>query len=285
MAGLRQRSLASPVVLLALVQAACLPASWGAGALLHPSRRALATPRPDGAEDVSFESGGLKLKGWLFRGAGHRRGTVIYMHGSADNRASGVYIAERFLKRGFDALAYDSRAHGESEGDACTYGYYEKEDLRKALDLLASRPIVVIGVSLGGAVALQAAAEDPRIAAVVAVATFSDIRTVATERAPFVASRADIDAAFRLAEQQASFKADDASPLKAAARIRVPVLLIHGRLDHETFPQHSERVLAALQGEKRLLLVPGAGHNDALRTEVWTEIDAWLDQVLARVKP
>ena len=144
---------------------------------------------------------------------------------------------------------------------------------------------MVIGVSLGGAVALQAAAEDPRIAAVVAVATFSDIRTVATERAPFVASRADIDAAFRLAEQQAGFKADDASPLKAAARIRVPVLLIHGQLDHETFPQHSERVLAALQGEKRLLLVPGAGHNDALRTEVWTEIDTWLDQVLVKVKP
>jgi alpha-beta hydrolase superfamily lysophospholipase len=257
-----------------------MPASWGAGALLHPSRRVLATPRPAGAEDVAFDSGGLKLKGWLFRGPGQRRGTVVYMHGSADNRASGVYIAERFLKRGFDALAYDSRAHGESEGGACTYGYYEKQDLRKALDLLASRPIVVIGVSLGGAVALQAAAEDSRIAAVVSVATFSDIRTVATERAPFVASRANVDAAFRLAEQQAGFNADDVSPLRAAERIRVPVFLIHGQRDRETLPRHSERVLAALHGEKRLLLVPGAGHNDALRPDVWTEIDAWLDRVL-----
>ena len=262
-----------------------MPASWGAGALLHPSRRALTTPRPAGAEDVAFESGGLKLRGWLFRGPGKRRGTVIYLHGSADNRVSGVYIAERFLKRGFDALAYDSRAHGESDGDACTYGYFEKEDLRKALDLLTVKPVVAIGVSLGGAVALQAAAEDSRIAAVVAVATFSDIRTVAAERAPFVASRANIDAAFRLAEQQAAFKADEASPVKAAERIRVPVLLIHGRADHETFPQHSERVLAALHGEKRLLLIPGAGHNDSLRPEVWAEIDTWLDQVLARVKP
>jgi pimeloyl-ACP methyl ester carboxylesterase len=285
MAGLRLRSLASPALFLALAQAACLPASWGAGALLHPSRRALATPRPDGAQDVSFESGGLKLRGWLFRGHGQRRGTLIYLHGSADNRASGLSIADRFLKRGFDVLAYDSRAHGESEGNACTYGYYEKDDLRKALDLLPVRPVVVLGVSLGGAVALQAAAEEPRIAAVVAVATFSDLRTVATERAPFIATRRDIEAAFRLAEQQAGFRADEASPVKAAERIRVPVLLIHGQGDHETFPQHSERVLAALHGEKRLLLVPGAGHNDALRPEVWTEIDTWLDQVLARVKP
>jgi len=44
-------------------------------------------------------------------------------------------------------------------------------------------------------------------------------------------------------------------------------------------------VLAALHGEKRLLLIPGAGHNDSLRPEVWAEIDTWLDQVLARVKP
>ena len=237
-------------------------------------------PRPAGATDVTFESSGLKLKGWLFRGSGQRRGSVVYLHGSADNRASGISVAERYLKQGFDALVYDSRAHGESEGGACTYGYFEKDDLRKALDLLPARPVVLIGVSLGGAVALQAAAEDSRIAAVVAVATFSDIRTVATERAPFVASRANIDAAFRLAERQAGFKADDVSPLRAAERIRVPVFLIHGEIDKETFPQHSERVLAALRGEKRLLLVPGAGHNDVLRPEVWAEIDGWLDRVL-----
>jgi len=281
MAVLASRA-AAAVAVLTLLQAACLPASWGAAALLHPSRRALATPRPDGAQDVSFDSGGFKLRGWLFRGEGERRGTLVYLHGSADNRTSGLSIADRFLERGFDVLVYDSRAHGESEGDACTYGYYEKNDLRKALDLLPSRPVVVLGVSLGGAVALQAAADEPRIAAVVAVATFSDLRTVAIERAPFIATRGDIDAAFRLAEQQASFKVDDVSPLRAAGRVRVPVFLIHGELDHETVPAHSQRIFAALKGDRRLLLVPGAGHNDALRADVWNEIDDWLDRVLRK---
>jgi len=141
-----------------------MPASWGAGALLHPSRRPLTTPRPKGARDVTIDSDGLKLKGWLFRRPGPRRGTVIYLHGSADNRESGVYIAERFVAHGFDALAYDSRAHGESEGSACTYGYFEKHDLSRALDRLQSQPIVVLGVSLGAAVALQAAAKGRRSA-------------------------------------------------------------------------------------------------------------------------
>jgi hypothetical protein len=223
----------------------------------------------------------MTLKGWWFQGSGRRRGTLIYLHGSADNRASGVHIAERFLERGFDALLYDSRAHGESEGDACTYGYYERKDLSRAIDRLQVRPIVALGVSLGGAVALQTAAEDSRISAVIAVASFADLRTVASERAPFVASKADIEAAFRLAEEQAHFVVDEASPLRAASRIRVPVLLVHGDADVETPPAHSRRLFEALHCDKHLLLVPGAGHNDALRPDVWAQIDAWLDRVLS----
>jgi alpha-beta hydrolase superfamily lysophospholipase len=240
--GSSRSCLASVALGWALLLAGCIPASWGAGGLLHPSRRPLSVARPAGAQDVEFDSDGVKLKGWLLRGPGPRRGTVIYLHGSADNRGSGLYLADRFLYRGFDALLYDSRAHGESGGDACTYGYFEKKDLGRAIDLAPSRPVVVFGVSLGAAVALQAAAEDARIAAIVAVATFSDIRTVAAERAPFFASKGNIDAAFRLAEEQAHFRADKASPVKAAARIRVPVLLIHGASDKETPPSHSERV-------------------------------------------
>jgi len=272
----RPRTLIATAI--AVLSTGCLPASWGAAALLHPFRRPITVARPADAQDVAFESDGLRLKGWWFRGTAPRRRTLVYLHGSADNRASGIFIAERFLARGFDVLAYDSRAHGESEGAACTYGYYEKGDLRRAIDLIGVQPVVVLGVSLGAAVALQAAADDPRIAAVVAVSTFSDLRTVARERAPVIATRGDIEAAFKLAEEQAHFKVDDVSPLVAARRIHVPVLLVHGDTDRETLPDHSRRVFAALTVDKRLLLVPGAGHNDVLRPEVWTEIDAWLDR-------
>jgi alpha-beta hydrolase superfamily lysophospholipase len=273
------------VIALALAATACMPASWGAGALLHPFRRSVAIPRPAEAQDVRFQSDGVELKGWWFRGKGPRRGTLVYLHGSADNRVSGVFIAQRFLARGFDVLAYDSRAHGESGGNACTYGYYEKEDLSRAIDLIGVRPVVALGISLGGAVALQAAAEDARIRAVVAVSTFSDLRTVATERAPSIASSGEIEAAFRLAEDEAHFKVDEVSPLLAAGHIHVPVLLVHGESDHETSATHSQRVFSALAGDKRLLLVPGAGHNDVLRPEVWTEIDAWLDAVIPAHRP
>ena len=256
-----------------------MPPSWGAGALLHPGRRQVQA-RPAGpVDELSLKGDGVTLRAWWFRSSEPRRGTVVYLHGVGDNRGSGRRIADRFVPKGFDVIAYDSRAHGDSTGDACTYGYYEKRDLSRVLDRVEAKPIIVIGSSLGAAVALQAAAEDQRIAAVIAVATFSDLRTAASERAPFFASKGNIESALQLAGKRASFEVDAVSPVAAAAKIRAPVLVIHGANDDETPPDHSRRVFTALQGQKRLIIVPGAGHNDSLRPEIWHEIDVWLGSV------
>ena len=144
-------------------------------------------------------------------------------------------------------------------------------------------PILLVGTSLGAAVALQEAAQDIRVTAVVAAETFSDLRTVATERAPFFFTSGVIERALLLAEQQGRFQVDAVSPVLAAAEIKIPVLLIHGTADSETPPEHSRRVLAALAGPKHLILVPGARHNEALSGEVWDEVDHWLDGVVGPV--
>jgi len=256
----------------------CMPPSWGAAALLHPSRRPVGIAPALAHRDVVFDDEGVTLRGWLFPTASSARGvTVVYLHGSSDNRTSGVWIAQQLVARGLDVLAYDSRAHGASGGDACTYGFYERRDLRRALDNLGVHRAILVGVSLGGAVALQAAAEDRRIAGVVAVATFSDLESIARDRAPFVASKRQIREALALAEREAHFQVSDVSPIKAAARVRVPVLLVHGASDHETRPVHSQRVFTALAGPRRLLLVKDAGHDDAL-AKAWPEVEAWIEQ-------
>lgn len=253
-----------------------MPPSWGAAALLHPSRH-LASQQPTGSvERFEFQGDGVLLKGWWFHASGPARGTVIYLHGVSDNRGSSVGLAAHFVPRGFDVIAYDSRAHGESQGDACTYGFYEKRDLARLLDKVESKPIILLGSSLGAAVALQAAADDQRISGVIAVAAFSDLRTVANERAPFFASKGNIDEALRIAEREGHFRVDDVSPVAAAARIRVSTVVIHGDHDLETPPAHSTRIFAALNAPKRFISVPNRGHHDALTPEVWGEIDGWV---------
>jgi alpha-beta hydrolase superfamily lysophospholipase len=271
-----------------LIAAAVLAALWalaldvlpgaGAGGLLHPARHPLTEQRPSQCENERFNGLNVVLRGWRCRAASRARGTLVYLHGIADNRGSASGAIKRLTARGFDVVAYDSRAHGESQGDVCTYGYFEKGDLKQVLNTVNHYPIILMGTSLGAAVALQEAAEDPRVSGVVAAEVFSDLRTVASERAPWFFSSRIIARAFQQAEQTARFRVDDVSPMRSAANIRVPVLLIHGAADRDTRPDHSRRVFAALQGPKRLILVEGAGHNQSLNDEhVWIDIDTWLD--------
>ena len=246
-------------------------------------RRPVSEGPPPSCDESVAAGAGVALKGWRCPAAGPlRRGTVVYLHGVADNRASGRSVIERFARRGFDVVAYDSRAHGESEGEVCTYGFFEKQDLGRVIDGLPDGAVVLIGASLGAAVALQRAAEDPRVTAVVAAETFADLRSVATERAQYFFPSSVIARAFDVAEARGRFVVDDVSPIRAAALITAPVLLIHGERDTATSPEHSRRVFAALRGSKRLILVPGAAHNESLRSDVWDEVERWLDVAVSR---
>ena len=265
---------------LALAACACAPNEWGAAAILHPWRRPLTATPALRHENVSFRSGDVTLRGWLFRSEAPRRGLIVYLHGIADNRQSVAGIAAHFVPRGFDVLAYDSRAHGLSTGDACTYGYYEKGDLARALDTLGTDGAVLIGASLGGAVALQAAAEDPRILGVVAISPFADLDSIVHERAPWFLTSGFVDEALTTAGRLGRFPPAEASPVRAAARVHAPVLLFYGARDRETLPTHSQRIFDALAGPKELHAVPDAGHNDVLaHQESWKVIDRWIEGV------
>ncbi len=273
---------AAVVAAVAVAVAGLAPVDWGAAAIVHPYRRPLSRQPDIPFELVRFESGGERLEGWLFRPA-HPMATVIYLHGIADNRESGIGVASRLVPRGYTVFAYDSRAHGRSTGDVCTYGYYERHDVSRALSTLGVPDAILIGHSLGAAVALQAAAVEPRVRAVVAASSFSDLTSIVKERALwFGLPSRYVAASLARAGEIGRFEVDRASPVALAPRIRVPVLLLHGADDHKTPPDHSRRIAAALTAPHTLVELPGVGHDDLLsRPEAWAVIDSFL----ARVTP
>ena len=121
----------------------------GAGALLHPARHKTTRPAPDGCVDATFEGAGVVLHGWRCAAPARpaapqasQRATIVYLHGIADNRGSAAGPIARFLPLDYDVIAYDSRANGDSGGEACTYGYYEKQDLHRVIDTIAG-PVVL----------------------------------------------------------------------------------------------------------------------------------------------
>ncbi len=268
------------------VAAIALAAIWsqlpgiGARLLLVPYRSHAAADPPAGIESTTLAGDGVELAAWRGRGEGDFRGTLVYLHGVADTRASGAGVLRAFRRKGFDVVAYDSRAHGDSGGEFCTYGYHEKKDLGKVIDTFRPGPVVLIGSSLGGAVALQAAAEDDRISLVVAAESFSSLERIVHERAPSFFSETTTTEALRIAEEKARFRIGEVSPETAAAQLGIPVLVLHGEADTDTLPEHSKRIHAALNGSAELILVPGAAHCESLQPSTWRQVESWIDRNL-----
>ncbi len=275
-------------LLLALLSGGCsVPADWGCNALIHPQHRP-STGTPPGAQPFAVEvAPHTQLRGWLARGIGKRRGLILWLHGVGDNKDGGASLMVRYQARGFDVAAYDARAHGESGGADCTYGFYEKRDVSRVLDVLAAsgadvEHTLLLGHSMGAAVALQAAPLDRRVIAVIAAAPFATLLIAANELKPSVMSRASFDAAGKLAEERAHFRIGEVSPEESARELKIPLLLVHGDADDRLSVGNSRRILAAAgSADKKLIVMPGFGHDDLLgHNETWMVIDHFVDRVM-----
>jgi len=196
---------------------------------------------------------GVKLAAWLVPRAGAP--AIVLLHGYPVEKADLLPIAAALAPR-FTVLLLDQRYFGASGGRATTLGWRERGDLERAIDFLGARgfhEVGVFGLSLGGAVALLAAADDARIRAVAAYAPFADLRTLGYElygwmwylRYPFV---------WLLRGWSRLFFGHDiteVSPERAAAAVTVPVLLVASREDDQIPFGHAERLHRALAHNTR----------------------------------
>jgi uncharacterized protein len=271
---------AAPLVATLATLVACAPTSFAARMILEPNHERVRADPVLRHESVEIAGDGVVLRGWLFHAEQPHRGVIIFLHGRNQNREAALVVAKGLLPLGYDVLAYDSRAHGESDGQYSTFGYYEKGDLRRAIDYLGVDRVLIIGVSLGAAVALQAAAEDARIVGVVAISSFSTMEEIVRDQIPPFVPRTQLEAAFREVERRAHMDVKSVDTVEAARAINVPVLLLHGTSDRFTSPEHSRRIYDALPGPRALVLVDGAHHADVLSFRAsWRSIFVWLGRL------
>ncbi|MFA5834603.1 MAG: alpha/beta hydrolase [Bacteroidota bacterium] len=254
--------------------------------LLHPRRRgenfylSKGLPISPSQLGLTFDDfrftasdGESQLSAW-FIAAEKPVGTIIYLHGVADNKMSDLLLAKVFHDNHFHVLIYDSRAHGESGGRYCTYGYHEKYDVQKAIDEVrkigAEKKIVVgnigvFGTSMGAAIALQAASIEPRIRAIVAEAAFATLRQITVDyqkrlmRLPWHFLR---NISMKRSEVIAHFKHREVSPLAAVSKIHAPIFFIHGIEDKFIKYQYTQELYIAANEPKELWFVASARHSD-----------------------
>lgn len=85
---------------------------------------------------------------------------VIILHGVTLNHKALMDFAYMYSQLNYNVLLWDSRNHGDSEGENITYGYYEKNDLRAVVDWLRKKygnktKIGLHGVSMGSGILLS----------------------------------------------------------------------------------------------------------------------------------
>jgi uncharacterized protein len=117
------------------------------------------------------------------------------------------------------------------------------------------------GTRSGAGAALLVASRDPRIAAVVSIASMAHPREmIGRSFRRYRAPRWLVRAALRTIERTIGYRFDDFAPLHTIARIDAPVLVLHG-LDDRTVPISDAQRLAESGPSAILRLVPGADHR------------------------
>ena len=302
---MRHRLIRISLILLLFPPLLAAVGGWLAGpAFLHPIRREL-TPDLIREADASFAVTGATredfdvraldgalLRGWKVRPRNPNGSWVLLFHGVADNRVGIIGQSEFLVRAGYSVVMMDVRAHGASGGPIATYGWLERNDTRSIIDALIQselspcitvqwsgpgapcrlpQHIFALGESMGAGIVLQSAAADPRIEAVVAEASFANLREAAYDYAglrkyPWLGKTLFAPGTWTLLyrdEKLAGFPVAEVSPERAVAARAFPVLLICDEKDVALPCRHSQMIYAAARGPKQLWVVPRAFHTAA----------------------
>lgn len=233
--------------------------------LFQPTKFPKGNWNPAGLEfaDVWMTSkDGTQIHGW-YCPAETPKAVVLYCHGNGGNLA-GRAATLQFLQEKMKAsvLIFDYRGYGRSEGKATVAGAIAdaaaaRADLAKLAKVKESE-IVLMGRSLGGAIAIQLAADAPPRGLIIE-SSFSSLREVASEHFP------------KLAWLVAKNKLDSK---QAIAEVRCPLLQCHGDADRVISYESGRRLFAAAQHPKHFVRLAEVGHNDQPTREYY---DAMAD--------
>ena len=238
-------------------------------------REVTVTPQAYGLafEDVTITTtDGEKLAAWWVP-AEKARGIALIFHGNAGNISHRIDYLGMFHRLRYSTLIVDYRGYGRSTGAPSEQGTYRDAEAawEHLLRARGAQPsdVVILGKSLGGAVAAWLAARvAPR--ALVLASSFTSVPDLGAQVYPFLPVRLI-----------SRFDYDNMAALKA---LKAPVLVAHSR-DDDIIPFSHGRALFEAANEPKQFLEMQGGHNDAflfVRPEWIAQLAAFLERAAVK---
>ena len=241
--------------------------------LIYDTRRENITPEQAGLSNVETlkirTSDGVKIIAW-YTPATAGKATILFFHGKGGNIGGRPHRYSYYVSRGYGVLFVSYRGYGPSEGEPNAHGIIT--DAETSYDWLIAhgvdaKLILVVGESMGTGVATILAAHRP-VAGISLEAPYSAIVDVAADRYWWIPARLLIRENFE--------------PINVISNIHAPILMQHGDQDKSIPLEFGEKLFAAANEPKEMLVLPGVGHDDIFTETTWAREIAFFDRVMAQ---
>lgn len=230
---------------------------------------------------------GMVLTAWVSEPAS-LPATVILCHGVWTNHKEMVPRCVELRKLGYGVVLFDFSGHGESEGNTTTMGYREMLDLLGVVDWAAARPklgrLAVWGNSMGGSVAVMAAALDERLEAVIADSPFGLLRENvgrAFKRITGLPPWLFVGSVVWLGQRLVGHRMDHVRPVEIVSTMKsIPLMVVQSGRDSIVSAESTQKLFkAASSKDKHLWVIEHADHVEGFhlrREEYLAKISDFL---------
>lgn len=197
------------------------------------------------------------------------KGTIILLHGIRATKENFIDLSKKLSELGYNSIALDARAHGQSGGKHCTFGVKEKKDIQELISVLEktegiTKNIGIWGQSLGGAIALQAMGVDLRIKFGIIESTFTDFKKITNDYFKFhlgFNSRPFTNYLVNRAGKIAGFAPDEAMPSKYCRKIEQAIIIVHGNKDRRINIKYGRENFSKISStDKEFIEIKNANH-------------------------
>ncbi len=235
-------------------------------------------PRPenettpsDPFEDVILPHPNGRIHAWWVFAKGAKE-TVILFHGYGASKSSMVDRAGAFRRMGYNTMLVDFTGSGDSEGSTTSIGFKEGAEVRACLDWAVQNhrgAVHLFGTSLGAAAILKAVADGAQPSSIILECPFGSLLQAVKNRCELVGIPptpvAHLVTFWGGAEL--GFNAFEHNPQDYASAVRCPALLTWGEADERVIRTEIDAIYARLSGPKKLVTLPGVGHENYLRAD------------------